>query len=131
MIESGGLFLKGSETEGVIPNGVYVPIQLDDNFGKCISEYSLDTIDEAALAMIPTAKFTLVIHGYKMEQCILENFIIRDQGYLFWVIKICEEDDNLFELYGGITEEYQENPYFLFLVSIPYYIPEKDRKSVV
>ena len=57
----------------------------------------------------------------------MENFITANgAGHPIWVIKICEEDDNLSELYGGIPEE---NPYFVFLVSIPYYIPENDTSS--
>lgn len=62
----------------------------------------------------------------KIEQCILENFTTSGFGDFCWVIKICEEDDNLSELYGGLSEE---NPYFIFLVSIPYYIPENDTSS--
>jgi hypothetical protein len=42
------------------------------------------------------------------------------------VIKFCEEDDNLSEIFGGITEEF---PHFMFLISIPYYIPENDTSS--
>ena len=44
----------------------------------------------------------------------------------YWVIKIYEEDDDLSELYGGVTVG---NPYFMFLISIPYYIPENDDSS--
>jgi hypothetical protein len=57
----------------------------------------------------------------------LENFITANgAGHPIWVIKICEEDDNLSELYGGITEQM---PDFMFVVSIPYYIPENDTSS--
>ena len=124
--------MKGSQTEGALPNGVYVPIDIDDNFTKCISGYSLDTISEAALLMIPSAKFTLMkqtSNDVKIEQCILENFIttaIADFESFDWVIKICEEDDNMSELYGGITEE---NPYLVFVITIPYYITEDTSSS--
>lgn len=47
-------------------------------------------------------------------------------GGLYWVIKICEEGDNLSELFGGITEDI---PHFSLLISIPYYIPENDIPS--
>lgn len=55
----------------------------------------------------------------------MENFISLELGD-YWVIKICEEDDNLSELYGGLSENF---PAFIFLVSIPYYIPENDTSS--
>jgi hypothetical protein len=42
------------------------------------------------------------------------------------VIKFYEEDDNLSEIFGGITEEIH---HFMFLISIPYYIPENDTSS--
>lgn len=42
------------------------------------------------------------------------------------VVKVCEEDDNLSELYGGLTED---SPYFAFLISIPYYISKNDTSS--
>lgn len=47
-------------------------------------------------------------------------------GGLYWVIKICEEGDNLSELFGGIGDGY---PSFDFVISIPYYIPENDIPS--
>lgn len=40
---------------------------------------------------------------------------------LKWVIKFCEETDNMTELYGGLIEGVTE--YFNFIVSIPYYNP--------
>lgn len=58
----------------------------------------------------------------------MENFtILNDNDEQFiWAIKICEEDDDLSELYGGFAE----NTLMLsFLVSIPYYIPENDTSS--
>ena len=124
-----GYLLKGSQTDGALPNGVYVLITIDDNFAKCISGNSLDTVDDKALLMITYAKFMLTIfqNTIRFEQCILENFITSSSnGRLIWAIKICEEDDNLSELYGGITEEM---PHFMFYVSIPYYIPENDTSS--
>ena len=61
-----------------------------------------------------------------IEQCILDSFVkVGGQG-VYWAIKICEEDENLSELYGGVSEDL---PYFVFLVSIPYYIPENDTSS--
>lgn len=62
----------------------------------------------------------------KIEQCILENFITNDADLgAIWAIKICEEDDNLSELYGGITEQIG----FVFIITIPYCIPENDISS--
>ena len=72
--------------------------------------------------------FANLQNGLKIEQCILENFLLTldDFGDTVWAIKICEEDDNLSELYGGITEDL---PYFVFAIKIPYYIPENDTSS--
>ena len=64
--------------------------------------------------------------SFRFEPCILENFITFSLDGFSWTIKICEEDDNLSELYGGLTELL---PYFMFYVSIPYYIPENDTSS--
>lgn len=124
-------FEKGSETEGIIPNGVYAVVQLDDNFVKCIGGNSLNDIDDTWFYNLPLAKFGIQIfkntNSSRVEPCILENFITANaSGQYIWVIKICEEDDNLSELYGGIPEEM---PFFAFLVSIPYYIPENDTSS--
>ena len=80
--------------------------------------------------MITSAKFILANlnpqYGLRIEQCILENFICGIDNQLVWVIKICEEDDNLSELYGGVSEVL---PYFSFAISIPYYISENDTSS--
>lgn len=79
--------------------------------------------------MITFAKFMLmsVQNAVRFEQCILENFITgRDNGNPIWVIKISEEEDDLSELYGGVTEAL---PYFGFIISIPYYISENDISS--
>ena len=44
-----------------------------------------------------------LVHDVKVEQCFLENFFVfRGES---WVIKFCEEDDNLSELYGGVMED--------------------------
>lgn len=86
--------------------------------------------DLTPIYKIPSAKF--IIAGLtstppKIEECILENFLTSDGNEdVIWAIKICEEGDNLSELYGGVSEE---NPYFTFIISIPYYIPENDTSS--
>lgn len=131
VVQDGGELIKGSQTEGVLPNGIYIFIQIDDNFVKCISENSLDDTDASCLNVIPHANFSIVSFTSTLtnfEQCILENFITLDteNDGLHWAIKLCEEDDNLSELYGGTTED---NTDFLFLISIPYYIPENDYTS--
>lgn len=112
----------------MLPNGVYAFIGIDDNFVKCIGGNSWDDTDNTWFYNLPLAKFEIVnLVSFSVEQCILENFITATStGIDIWVIKICEEDDNLSELYGGLSEEY---PYFGFLVSIPYYIPENDISS--
>lgn len=121
---------NGSQTNGVIPNGVYVGIQIDDSFAKCIGGNSLNDTDSTWLYNILLAKFGIQFFtntgSVRIEQCILENFLTSINNSLCWVIKICEEDDNLSELYGGVTDE---NPNFAFLISIPYYIPENDTSS--
>lgn len=119
--------LRGSETYGMLPNGVYATIPIDDNFVKCIGGNWLNDANGMWISNILLANFeTINFISSKVEHCILENFINAENGSLYWVIKICEEDDNLSELYGGITEEY---PYFDFAISIPYYIPENDTSS--
>lgn len=122
------MYAKGSESEGELQNGVYVVIELDENFAKCLCGNIIDDSIEHLTYIIPSAKFTLASfqNNSKLEQCILENFIIVVGLSVYWVIKICEEDDNLSELYGGLTED---TPYFTFVVSIPYYIPENDTSS--
>lgn len=45
MFKSEGVLLKGSESNGAVPNGVYVAIQIDDNFAKCIGGNSLNDAD--------------------------------------------------------------------------------------
>jgi hypothetical protein len=42
-----------------------------------------------------------------------------------WAIKLAEEDDNLSELYGGVTT-LGDSSAFIFVISIPYYNPEKN-----
>lgn len=133
IVYNGGYLMYGSQTEGVLPNGVYVMVEIDDNFAKCIGGNSLNDTDGAWLYNIPLAKFELANLTSTLpryEQCILENFIttINYEGTenIYWVIKFYEEDDNLSEIFGGITEE---NPHFMFLISIPYYIPENDTPS--
>ena len=123
--------MKGSESEGALPNGVYVFVQIDDNFIKCVGGNSVYDSDLTPIYKITSAKFTiagLTSTPPKIEQCILENFITVDvdteEGY--WAIKICEEDDNLTELYGGVSNE---TPYFSFAITIPYFIPENDTSS--
>ena len=57
----------------------------------------------------------------------MESFIIIDgDRQILWAIKFCEEDDNLSELYGGLTGNTQ---WFSFIITIPYYIPENDTSS--
>ena len=131
LVYNGGDLIKGSQTEGVLPNGIYIFVQIDDNFVKCIGGNSLNDTDLSPLHKITSAKFNIISLTSilpKFEQCILENFLItsEDINELNWVIKLCEEDDNLSELYGGITEEM---PGFMFSISIPYYIPENDDTS--
>ena len=46
-------------------------------------------------------------------------------GVHYWVVKVCEEDDNLSELYGEILEIGA----FMFLITFPYYIPENATSS--
>jgi hypothetical protein len=128
-VYNGGDLIKGSQTEGALPNGVYVLIQIDDNFVKCIGGNSLNDSDLSPIHKIPSAKFNIMNLAStlpKIEQCILENFITENASEVCWAIKLCEEDDNLSELYGGITEEMDG---FMFSVSIPYYIPENDDTS--
>ena len=38
MFKSEGVLLKGSESNGALPNGVYAVIQMEDNFIKCLCE---------------------------------------------------------------------------------------------
>lgn len=122
---------KGSETEGQLENGVYVVVPINDNFVKCIGGNSVNDTDLSPIYKITSAKFNIIQLTStlpKFEQCILENFITvsADTNEISWVIKLCEEDDNLSELYGGITED---NSGFPFSISIPYYIPENDDTS--
>ena len=123
--------MKGSQTEGTLPNGVYVAIELENaGFLGCLCGNIMDDDVENLIYMITSAKFTLVNfeNGMKFEQCILENFITGNaDGQLVWVIKLCEEDDNLSELYGGIIPV--GFPGLLFAISIPYYILENNTPS--
>ena len=128
MFELEGVLYKGSQTDGVLPNGVYAVIHLDDKFVKCLCGIFTDLVIEQSIYAIPSAKFTLAkfAEGIKIEQCILENFITSDgNGDSIWAIKICEEDDNLFELYGGLTGQLG----FMFIITIPYCINENDTSS--
>lgn len=119
--------LTGSETNGMLPNGVYAAIQIDNNFAKCIGGNNLNDANGVWISNILLANFEILnLISSKVEHCILENFINAENGSGYWFIKICEEDDNLSELYGGITEEL---PAFMFYVLIPYYIPENDTSS--
>lgn len=129
MVQMEAYLQKGSQTEGSLPNGVYAVIQIDDNFAKCFCENGLNASDVELIFTTPSAKFMFanLQNSIKIEQCILENFLTLDDfGETIWAIKICEEDDNLSELYGGITEDL---PYFVFAIKIPYYIPENDTSS--
>ena len=123
-----GQLLKGSQAQGLLPNGVYAVINIDDNFINYICGNNSDSALEQVACIIPSSKFILanLQNVIKFEQCILENFLILGHGGFSWCIKICEEDDNLSELYGGVTED---SPQFLFFISIPYYIPENDTSS--
>ena len=106
-------------------------MSIGDDIAKCVGGNFLNDSDTTWMNVLPLAKFDLLIitSGLpKFEQCILENFIAVDpenESY-YWVIKICEEDDNLSELYGGEGELFGG---FLFTISIPYYIPENDTSS--
>ena len=60
MFESEGVLLKGSETEGVLSNGVYVVIQIDYNFAKCIGGNSLNDADERWKHNLARAKFEIL-----------------------------------------------------------------------
>lgn len=53
---SSGELIKGSETTGLSTNGVYVVIQIDDNFLKCIGG---NNGDEMCFNNIPLAKFEI------------------------------------------------------------------------
>jgi hypothetical protein len=125
------LFL-GSETEGFLENGIYAVIQTDDNFVKCLCGNNVDSSTVSLLDLsyiIPFAKF-MVLHfdpNYEIKQCILENFIFVTGDYPLWLIKICEEDDNLSELYGGAASTLLNR--LMFIISIPCYIPENDTSS--
>lgn len=128
--ESSGIFQKGSQTDGVLEDGLYALIEMTENFIKCIDK---NITDVDCILNISNASFTKIDYlynneseGVKIGRCILENSIRAINGQPIWAIKICEEDDNLSELYGGVTEEI---PYLMFLVSIPYYIPENDTSS--
>lgn len=57
-------FIKGSQTEGVLPNGVYAVIELDDNFAKCIGGNSLNDTDTMWQHNIPLAKFEIINISY-------------------------------------------------------------------
>jgi hypothetical protein len=61
-----------------------------------------------------------------IEDFISKNPKLHYSRYSDDMLLSSEEDDNLSELYGGITEEM---PVFMFSVSIPYYIPENDDTS--
>jgi hypothetical protein len=54
-----GELVKGSQTEGIFPNGVYVIVEIDDNFAKCIGGNSLNDTDGKWLYNIPLTKFEL------------------------------------------------------------------------
>ena len=100
--------MKGSETKGALPNGVYAVIQLDDNFIKCLCENITNGGLENLMYVITSAKFMLVsvVNYVKVEQCILENFYgFGNYTNESWAIKFCEEDDDLSELYGGVMED--------------------------
>lgn len=120
LFDEGGYLIKGSETDGAIENGIYAIIILNENFQKCISSIMEDF---ECFTNVLNASFSLLIIDdgitAKIEPTLLEHSLIVSDGEVGWCIKICEEDDNLSELYGGIKNE----PYFSFIVSIPYYNP--------
>jgi hypothetical protein len=124
-----GSFYTVSETQGELPSGVYALIQLDENFIKCLCNNVMDDSSASLLYIIPSAKFMLLNqNGDKLEQCIFENFITVGGSSMYWFIKICEVDDNLSELYGGITTG-GLLPGLAFVITIPYYITENDTSS--
>ena len=121
LFDEGGCLIKGSETDGAIENGIYAIINLNENFQKCISSMMEDF---ECFTNVLNASFSLLIMDdgitTKIEPTLLEHSLIVSDSEVGWCIKICEEDDNLSELYGGVNEN---NPYFTFIVSIPYYNP--------
>lgn len=129
LVGKNGELTIGSQTGGILENGIYAIIEIDDDFLKSIGvNGSSEAYDMVGSSCILGAKFLVIkeTSSIPFENCILENFLSMIDEQPTWVIKICEEDDNFFELYGGITEE---NPYFMFVISIPYYIPENDTSS--
>ena len=59
LMYDGGELLKGSQTGGALPNGVYVLIQINDNFAKCIGGNGLDDTDISWVYNIAHANFEL------------------------------------------------------------------------
>ena len=57
----------------------------------------------------------------------MDNFIFIDYSswQFYWVVKVCEEDDNLSELYGGISEFGM----FMLIITFPYYVSENNDTS--
>lgn len=114
--------LKGSETNGILEDGMYAAITLDDNFIQCIGGNSLED-SMAALYMLNSATFSLINYNVNsVEQCMMNHQIFSGIEEVLWVIKFCEESDNMMELYGGLFEG-GLTEYFNFIVSIPYYNP--------
>ena len=60
MFKSEGVLLKGSESNGALQNGVYVVIQIDDNFAKCIGGNSLNDADVGWLYNLTLANFRIL-----------------------------------------------------------------------
>ena len=133
--ENFGHLVNGSETNGMLKNGVYVILPITDSFLKCIGGDLLD--GSLAINNIINANFS--IYNYQMdkydevisvsaEQCMLENFfyIFAETEEIGYAIKLYEEDDNLTELYGGPNYFLSggEYPIFSFIISKPYHIPE-------
>ena len=109
-----------------LPDGMYAYIPITSEICNYISKNFDNGEMEHIFGIthsLTGAKFGLLgLDTYSIEPCILENYVLLDSGGLgnaIWFIKICEESDNLSELYGGTTED---NDYICFTITIPYTI---------
>ena len=126
-----GLIFKLSETDNNLglEKGIYMDIRIDQSFMKCICDK-----DDTGFSFISPneAKFQVasIVDGeISLESCILDTKYIQNEGTI--LIKLCEEDDNLSELYGGAypIDDQTEDLCLLFIFSVPYYIQELDTQN--
>ena len=131
--------LVGSQTEGLLENGVYVRIPLDNDLINLICDMSLITEDDNSLAIALSLLNNISnVNFCKMSMsgntpfipCYFDNFMAVEQGTSYLVLKLWEEDDNLSELYGGMSQGFITGGLgFEFLFSIPYYIPSPTQST--